>query len=127
MTRFLKFCVVGTLGFAVDAGVLLALADGLGIDPYLARVFSFLAAASATWWLNRRYTFEVERAASRGEWARYVSLMLLGAAVNYGAYALAITVWELARAHLWIGVALGSIAGLAVNFATSRALFGARA
>lgn len=126
MTRFLRFCVVGTLGFVVDAGLLAALADGLGMDPYLARVFSFLAAATVTWWLNRHYTFEARRAPSRAEWARYLLLMLLGAAINYGAYALAITFWDVARARLWIGVAIGSVAGLAVNFATSRALFASR-
>lgn len=126
MSRFLRFCAVGTLGFVIDAGVLLALTALAGFGPYGARVFSFLAAASATWWLNRRFTFAVEHSASRREWAAYLGLMLLGAAVNYGAYALLITAWDLARSHLWIGVAAGSIAGLAVNFATSRRLFGRR-
>jgi hypothetical protein len=54
----------------------------------------------------------------------YVALMVIGALVNYGTYAAAITWWDLARAHLWIGVALGSIAGLGINFATSSRLFG---
>lgn len=124
MSRFLRFCAVGTIGFVIDAGVLLALTQAGGFGPYGARVLSFLAAASATWWLNRRFTFRVAHGASRREWMAYVGLMLLGAAVNYGAYAVLITVWEVARAHLWIGVAAGSIAGLAVNFATSRRLFG---
>lgn len=127
MSQFLRFCVVGTIGFFVDAGVLQALVFGAGLNPYAARVASFLAAASVTWWLNRRYTFDVAHAPTRREWARYVSLMMLGALTNYGAYAIAISVWDLARAHLWIGVAIGSIAGLGVNYATSRAfVFAAR-
>ena len=72
--------------------------------------------------MNRRFTFGVTRPASRGEWGAYTALMTLGAAVNYGAYAASITWWSLAREHLWIGVALGSIAGLGINFATSRSL-----
>lgn len=124
MSRFLRFCVVGALAFLVDAGVLMALVAGPGMDPYAARVLSFLAAASLTWWLNRRWTFEVEREPTRSEWLAYVSLMVLGAAVNYGAYAAAITWWSLARAHLWLAVALGAIAGLSVNFASSSRLFG---
>ena len=120
MSQFLRFCVVGTAGFFVDAGVLQALVAGAGADPYAARVASFLCAASATWWLNRHFTFGVAHAPTRGEWVKYVSLMVLGAITNYGAYALAISLWDLARAHLWIGVAIGSIAGLGVNYATSR-------
>ena len=124
MTRFLRFCAVGTLAYLVDAGVLTALVSGAGLDPYAARVVSFLTAASFTWWLNRHWTFEVKRAPTRTEWLTYVTLMLIGAAVNYGTYAAAITWWPLAREHLWLGVALGSIAGLGVNFLSSSRLFG---
>ena len=123
MTRFLRFCVVGTLAYLVDAGVVTALVAGAGFDPYAARVISFLTAASFTWWLNRHWTFEVRRAPSRAEWMSYVGLMILGGAVNYGTYAAAITWWPLAREHLWIGVALGSITALGVNFASSSRLF----
>jgi hypothetical protein len=42
--------------------------------------------------------------------------------VNYGAFAISITAWDLARAQPWLGVAVGSIAGLGVNFLTSRLL-----
>ena len=121
MSQFARFCVVGTIGFVVDAGILQALVSGLGADPYAARVASFLAAASVTWWLNRRFTFAVSARPSRSEWVRYVGFMVLGALANYGAYAIAITVSELVRANLWLGVALGSLCGLAINFATSRA------
>jgi putative flippase GtrA len=48
--------------------------------------------------------------------------MLLGALVNYGTFAISITVWELARAQPWLGVAVGSVAGLAINFLTSQLL-----
>jgi putative flippase GtrA len=122
VSRFLRFCVAGTIGFVIDAGVLLALVGGLGMDPYVARVLSFLAAATATWWINRRYTFESRVEATRSEWTKYVTLMLAGAAVNYGAYAVCIAFWGLARAHLWLAVAIGSVAGLAVNYLTSSRL-----
>jgi putative flippase GtrA len=117
--RFLRFCLVGAAAYFVDAGVLIGLVSGLDLDPYAARLASFLTAATFTWWLNRSYTFAVSRRPSGTEWAAYVSLMMLGAAVNYGAYAAAITWWPPAREHLWLGVALGSIAGLGVNYLTS--------
>lgn len=126
MKRFLRFCVVGGAAFFVDAGVLMALTSGAGLDPYLARVGSFLAAASFTWWLNRRYTFEARHRPTGAEWAAYVGLMVIGASVNYGTYAAAITWWPMARQDLWIGVALGSIAGLGINFLTSRRLLNSK-
>jgi putative flippase GtrA len=122
VNRFLRFCVVGGAAFFVDAGVLMALVAGAGLDPYAARVLSFLAAASFTWWLNRRYTFQVKHRPTGSEWASYVGLMVIGATVNYGTYAAAITWWPLAREHLWLGVALGSVAGLGINFVTSSRL-----
>jgi putative flippase GtrA len=121
--RFWRFCLVGAMAYAVDAALLTALVSALAMNPYGARVASFLAAATFTWWLNRRYTFEVAHRPTRAEWMAYMALMGIGAGVNYATYAAAITWWPLARAELWLAVALGSIAGLGVNFATSRRLF----
>ena len=122
MNQFLRFCVVGSIGFVIDAGILQLLVLGSGMNPYIARIFSFLVAASSTWFMNRHYTFNVEHHATRSEWARYIALMLLGATVNYGAFAICITVWEFARAQPWLGVAIGSVAGLTINFLTSQLL-----
>ena len=51
--QFLRFCIVGTIGFVVDAGSLYLIMATTGAGPYLARLFSFMMAASATWILNR--------------------------------------------------------------------------
>ena len=53
--EFLLFAAVGVVGFGVDVAVLYLVAPLLGW--YGARVLSFIAAATATWALNRRYTF----------------------------------------------------------------------
>lgn len=120
--QLLRFSLVGTTGFLLDAAILHALlATGMG--PYLARVPSFITAVTWTWLLNRSFTFRAPRhGAMRGEWAVYISLMLIGGSLNYGVYALALWQSELVRAWPVIGVALGSIAGLAVNFINSRRL-----
>lgn len=123
MNQFLRFCAVGVIGFLIDAGILQALVFGMNANLYAARVVSFLAAASGTWLLNRRYTFEASRKPTHAEWLRYVGFMVLGASVNYGAYALAITYWSVVRTQPWLGVGLGSLAGLGLNFTTSRMLF----
>lgn len=123
MNRFLRFCAVGGIGFLIDAGILQALVVGVNANPYAARVASFIAAATGTWLMNRRYTFEVGQKPTRAEWFRYVVFMLFGASVNYGVFALSIACGSVAHAQPWIGVAFGSIAGLWVNFTTSRILF----
>lgn len=123
MNQFLRFCVVGVVGFIIDAGILQMLVIGAHANPYVVRIVSFLVAASGTWLMNRRYTFEVRHKPTHAEWLRYVAFMALGALVNYGAFALCITFWLLAHTQPWLGVAVGSIAGLSVNFLTARLLF----
>ncbi|MDL2357484.1 MAG: GtrA family protein [Pseudomonadota bacterium] len=118
-----RFAAAGVAGLAVDVAVLyLALAAGCG--PYGGRVLSFLCAVFATWQINRRYTFaagaEVVGGSLWREWWRYLVAMLGGGLVNYGAYSGAIAVGP--RAPLWpmAAVALGSLAGMAVNFASAK-------
>lgn len=115
------FVVAGSVGFIVDAAVL-QLVVNAGLGPYSGRIISYLVAATATWWLNRRYTF---RSPSSGrelprEWLRYVLANAVGGGVNYLVYALAVAQWSLVRDHLVVGVALGSIAGLGVNFIANK-------
>lgn len=132
---FLRFCVVGAVGFVVDASVLYACAPFLGW--YVARVISFLAAATATWFLNRRYTFTDLDSGAQGhnsaifasrtfvwrQYWQYLLSMLLGGCVNYGVYAATLH-WVYAPHAALLGVALGSCAGLVVNFlAASRLVF----
>jgi putative flippase GtrA len=51
------FTLVGAAGFLIDAGMLLLLANVLGVNIYVARLLSWLAAATFTWLLNRTLTF----------------------------------------------------------------------
>ena len=126
--QFLTFCAIGTLGFLVDLAVLYALAPLLGWMG--GRVASFLAAATLTWWFNRRFTFGAGAAPHKGstasQLARYLLLMLGGAAVNYGAYAATLLMVEHPHAPA-LGVAIGSIAGLGINFLSARFLVFRRA
>lgn len=126
--RFLAFCVVGTIGLVVDLAVLYAAAPLLGW--YGGRVLSFLAAATTTWYFNRRFTFhDAEQHTGGGvlrQYLHYLASMLGGAAINYGIYVLALNFIPLPHAAA-LGVALGSLGGLAVNFATARYLVFRRA
>jgi len=119
--QFFKFGIVGTIGFLVDWGVLEAATGLLDFGPYGGRVLSFLAAATVTWALNRAFTF---RGAGGGpahrQYAVFVLAMVAGFAVNYGTYSLCIAWLPLFREHLGLAVAAGSIAGLGINFVSSK-------
>ena len=119
--EFLSFVVVGAIGFGVDLGVLYLLAPYLGW--YGARVVSFLAAATATWVLNRNFTFRERRSGASivREYAHYLLTMVGGALVNYAAYVLTLH-WVGGPLAPALGVAIGSCAGLAVNFLSARHL-----
>ena len=122
LMEFLRFGVVGTIGFVVDTAVLYAgLALGLGL--YGGRVVSYLVAATTTWALNRAWTFR-----GRGDgpvhqqWALFLLVNLIGFAMNYGTYAALIAFVPLVAANPVLGVAAGAIAGMFGNFVLSRQL-----
>lgn len=121
--EFFRFCLVGTVGFVADAGSLQLLVSLAGMNPYVSRLFSYLFAATITWWLNRRFTFAACTAAGwQAQWLRYLVVNAVGGGVNYGVYALAVFLSVFVRDHLYLGVAAGSAVGLAVNFTASRYL-----
>jgi len=122
LMEFLRFGVVGTIGFVVDTAVLYAgLALGLGL--YGGRAVSYLVAATTTWALNRAWTFR-----GRGDgpvhqqWALFLLVNLVGFAMNYGTYAALIAFVPLVAAHPVLGVAAGAVAGMFGNFVLSRQL-----
>lgn len=125
--QFWRFCAAGGVGFLVDATTLYASAPFLGW--YGARLLSFLTAATVTWWLNWRYTFAPAVSVGRvglpvpiwRQYFRYLLSMLLGGCVNYAVY-VATLLWVLIPGSALLGVALGSGAGLCVNFLSARHL-----
>ncbi|MDA8165400.1 MAG: GtrA family protein [Desulfobacteraceae bacterium] len=118
---FVRFCLVGGVGFVADAGSLQLLVSPGGLSPYASRVLSYLFAATVTWRLNRSFTFTAcSNDCWQGQWLRYVAVNAIGGGMNYGIFALAVFLSGLVRHHLYLGVAAGSAVGLAVNFAASR-------
>ncbi len=123
--RFLAFAFVGTLGFLVDAGIVLGLTS-LGAGALAAQAVAFAVAVTVTWLGNRSWTFRdcAGRLALPQEWARYVSANAVGWVVNNGVYGLLVLAVPLvAREPVW-AVAAGSLAGLVFNYtATRRVVF----
>ena len=117
------FGIAGVIGLGVDLAALYLLAPALGW--YFGRALSFVAAATATWIFNRRFTFAAAQKDSvLRQWIKYLVTMLGGAMVNYSVYVMAVHVFidDFGNAAPAIGVALGSVAGMAVNYISARRL-----
>jgi putative flippase GtrA len=123
LNNFLRFAFIGVVGFLVDAGCLQIFIDVFDFSPYVGRVISFILAASATWILNRSFTFGVKVRPSCREWLGYLALMLFGGVINYLTFIFAYEYIDLVRQYPVIGVAMGSLAGLVANFLSSSKLF----
>ena len=120
MTRpantFPRFLAVGSVGFAIDAGLLWALMT-LGGDPYLSRGLSFGMAMSVTWALNRRWTFRgARRTAMHREYAAYALVQGLGIAINFAVYALMLMILGTGPGMAVLALACGSGVALAANY-----------
>ena len=111
-SEFLRFAVVGCLGFVVDAGLVLVLIKA-GASPVLARIPALGAAVFTTWILNRALTFRVSTTRNRGEIVRYVIVALSSAALNFLIYTALVV-----RFELWplTAVAISTIALLFYSF-----------
>jgi putative flippase GtrA len=120
--EILFFAISGLLGFVVDAAIVQYLVREWAINPYEARLISFLCAATTTWAFNRKITFAGKGSggSKRRQLIRYLIAMAGGFALNYGAYAACVAIFPLVREWPAIGVAAGSIAGAMVNFLSSK-------
>jgi putative flippase GtrA len=119
-TQLLRFAATGVIGLAADVAVLYT-ALALGCDHYTGRVLSFLAAVLVTWRINRRYTF-TPSGSQWAEWWRYLGAMSGGALLNLGAYTLVLWLLPAAAWLPALGVAVGSLAGMSVNFLSAKYL-----
>lgn len=119
VAQFLRFGVVGTLGFVVDTAVVYALRGYLGL--YGARAVSFAIAVTFSWALNRAWTFRGRGTQSLyRQWALFVAANSGGAALNIGTYVILVATVPVCAANPIIPVGAGAIAGMFVNFAFSR-------
>jgi putative flippase GtrA len=119
LEQIARFAVVGTIGFAMDGGILYLLVSK-GVDPYVARAISFPPAVTVTWFLNRIWTFAANDGAARRQYARYFAVQIAGALSNYLVYGLILSFVDRTAVRALLALAAGSAAGLIVNFIGAR-------
>jgi putative flippase GtrA len=122
-----RFVIVGTIGFVVDAGLLVLFMATTGLGHYAARALSFTVAVGVTWWLNRSFTFRALVAAETRqkpsilkELSTYVLFQSIGISINFGVYSLLIERYVFFYEQPALAVAAGSLTAMVFNFATAR-------
>ena len=120
-SRFMRFAVVGVVGFVVDAGVLQALITLAGWGPIAARAVAIPVAVFATWLLNRTITFpESHSGPALRSLLRYAVVSAAGAGVNFLVYTLLVFAFDAMAALPIVPLAVGSIVALVVNYLGSK-------
>lgn len=116
---FIRFGIVGTLGFVWDTGTVYILRNFTNL--YVAGTCSFLIAGTLNWIINRLWTFRhVEHAAAHVQWAKFLVANAVGFVVNRGTFFLLVAFAPLVVRHPVIGIAAGSGAGLIFNYSLSK-------
>lgn len=122
-SRLLQYTLVGSVGFLLDAGILTLLAQFCDFNVYFSRLVSFSCAMSATWYLNRRFTFAFltsGKEASLGEYGRYSTVQVIGALINLIVFTAVILIYPALQSIPVIPLAIGALFGLIFNFVGSR-------
>jgi putative flippase GtrA len=125
--QFLKFGMIGAIGFAVDSVMLYFGIYVLGMGRVVAGFFSFPFAVTSTWIGNRRFTFRDARHASAvTQLAKFAAVCAIGLVFNRGTYTLLVTYVPVVYAHPILGLVAGTGVSMFFNFfATRRHVFGA--
>jgi putative flippase GtrA len=114
--KFTKFSIIGAGIFVFDATCFWLLLKFLD-QPAIVRPISVALAIILSWWLNRTLTFhaKLERK-SLSELLKFVTSQVPGACINALASLAVYHYLKLALHNPWISTAVGSCAGLIVNF-----------
>jgi putative flippase GtrA len=120
---FLRFALVGALGFAIDGGIMQALTLATGASPLFARAISFPLALSATWALNRSWTFPTGRErAPLAQYRRYLAVQILGFIINYALFAVLVRSGGMWAEAPLLALLVGGLTSMAATYVLSRML-----
>jgi putative flippase GtrA len=122
LREMVGFGLVGTVGFATDATLFLALTQGLAVPPLPARALAFVPATAVTWLLNRHFVFRTHAGLhrKRDEYARHLATQSLGIAINFACFYAALRAGLGRHSAQLVPLAIGSLAGMGFNYLGSR-------
>lgn len=113
--RFVRFSVVGGIGFLVDALVFSLCLFGFGLPPLLSRVLSFVVAASTTWIGNRHFTFR-SRSSPHGEWKKFLIAASVSIVPNLSVFQLVLFTFGENHITVFMALVCGTLSGMLSNY-----------
>lgn len=88
-TRFVRFAIVGTIGFAVDSLAFNIFRSGIGISPEVSSVFSFMVAVTSNFIWNRYWTYPDSRSKPAiGQLIQFLIVNAAGLGIRTGVFIL---------------------------------------
>jgi putative flippase GtrA len=119
LLQFLRFGVVGGMGWVIDTATVYALLPLLGVVA--AGLLAYPVAASCNWVVNRVWTFRGQGSGGiAAQWGRFMLTNLAGFALNRGMYVVLVVSLPFVARNPLIATAAGALAGMMVNFQLSR-------
>ncbi|MCB9991893.1 MAG: GtrA family protein [Rhodospirillales bacterium] len=121
--RFMRYCLVGGIGFCTDGGLLQLGIHLMGWGVIVARVPSFLIAVLVTWYLNRGFTFRKQHISFRESFPSYIAANAVGLAINFGSYSAGVLFSPFMAQYPLLPLAIGAVLGMVFNFFAARWIF----
>tara|TARA_R110002072_G_scaffold205468_1_gene363411 strand:+ start:3279 stop:3668 length:390 start_codon:yes stop_codon:yes gene_type:complete len=123
LNQFLRFLVIGGIGFVVDGGLLYLLVK-LGYAPELCRLITFPVAVTVTWQLNRVWTFQKPSGPSKASktYPGYLLVQTIGALLNFAVFLVILQFVTSTAEGAFAAFSIGSAVGLLFNFFALRRL-----
>ena len=119
--QFLKFGIIGGIGFVVDSAMLYFGIYALGMGRVAAGMFSFPFAVTSTWFGNRAFTFRsAPPMPAAKQLAKFTAVCAVGIIFNRGTYTLLVSTVPFVYDHPIIGLLCGTGAGMFFNFYASK-------
>jgi len=116
---FIRFGIVGTLGFLWDTATVYALKAAAGL--YVAGACGFLVAATINWAINRFWTFRhLDHNAAHRQLMQFLAVNSIGFIFNRGTFFTLVTLSLRCREQPVLAIIAGSLAGLIFNYFLSK-------
>lgn len=88
LPQWLRFGIVGAIGFVIDTGLLSLCFNVFGLGALLGRVPGFVLSVLATWYLNSCFTFKQAQMLKLKNFMHYFLSNIVGMSINWSIYTL---------------------------------------
>lgn len=80
--KFLKFCIVGSLGLGIDFGLTFLTKEKARWNKYVANSIGFICAATSNFYINKFWTFQDTDPDQLIQYSKFILIALIGLGIN---------------------------------------------